>query len=228
MKTWIKQRILGHGRNPHHIPLGLYRGLTLSIDTGSESLFSFGLYEVETNRVLQRYARQAKSVLDIGAACGELTVWAMQQPGIERVLAYDVSPNRWSVFRENIRLNNLENDERLTAVEGWFLPEDAGPDAAETLLGNLPQPIFVKIDVDGGESGILDRLSPVLRSKTCLLLVETHSEELDNDCLRQLKEAGYHCERIAQAWWRRLIPERRPAEFNQWIAAEPASLTSRA
>lgn len=223
MKTWIKQRILGRGRNPHRIPLGLYRGLTLSIDTGSESLFYFGVYEAETNSVLRRYARQAKSVLDIGAACGELTVWVMRQPGIERVLAYDAAPNRWPVFRENIRLNNLEDDERLTAVEGWFLPENEAPDQAELLLQNLPEPIFMKIDVDGGESGILERLRPVLRGKTCLLLVETHSAELDKDCFHQLQEAGYRCERIAQAWWRKFVPEQRPAEFNQWIAAEPLS-----
>lgn len=223
MKKWIKERILGRGRNPHRIPLGLYRGLTLSIDTGSESLFYFGVYEAETNRVLRRYARKAKTVLDIGAACGELTVWALRQPGVERVLAYDASPNRWPVFRENIGLNRLENDERLTAMEGWFLPEDGAPDAAEALLENLPQPILIKIDVDGGESGILQRLKPVLRSKKCLLLVETHSEALDKDCFQHLQEAGYRCERIAPAWWRRFVPERRPAEFNQWIAAEPSS-----
>lgn len=225
MKTWIKQRILGRGRNPHRIPFGLYRGLTLSIDTGSESLFYFGVYEAETNSVLRRFARRAQSVLDIGAACGELTVWALRQPGIKQVVAYDAAPNRWPIFRENIRLNNLENDQRLTAVEGWFLPTDGPPDEAERLLGNLPQPIFMKIDVDGGESGILERLQPILRSKACLLLVETHSKTLDDDCFCQLQEAGYSCKRIAQSWWRKFVPEQRPADFNQWIAAEPPSVS---
>jgi hypothetical protein len=222
MKSMIKRLFLGEGRNPRRIPLGLYRGLTLSIDSGSESLFYFGLYEAETNPWLRRFIREAKSVVDVGAGCGELTMWALSKPGVERVLAYDASPSRWPVFRENLRLNKREKDERLTAVEDLFLGGEDAKDGGASLLAGLPGPILLKIDVDGGESYILDLMRPVLVQHRFLILLETHSRDLDDYCHRLLEEAGYRCRRIAPAWWRTMFGEQRPESFNQWIAAEPA------
>lgn len=223
MKRVLKKLILGEGRRPRRIPAGLYRGLTLSIDAGSEAMFYAGLYEAETNHVLRRFIAKARCLLDVGAACGELTAWALRSPRIERVLAYDVSPQRWPVFHENMRLNGFDGDERLAAVEGWFLPDGEPPESVERFFAELPEPIMVKIDVDGGEGTILQRMADVLRKHDCLVLLETHSKDLDEYCFGVLCSAGYRCERIAPAWWRRFIPERRPIEFNQWIAAEKPS-----
>lgn len=94
MKRLIKRLSLGEGRKAWRIPFGLYRGLALSIDSGSESLFCFGLYDAETNLWLRRYAAEVKSVIDVGAGCGELTMWALGKPGVMRVLAYDSSSER--------------------------------------------------------------------------------------------------------------------------------------
>lgn len=222
MKQLIKRLFLGEGRNARRIPVGLYRGLTLSIDSGSESLFYFGLYEAETNPWLRRYIREAKSVVDVGAGCGELTMWALSKPGVQRVLAYDASPSRWGVFRENLRLNKREHDGRLNAVEGMFLDGEDAKDGGASFFAQLPEPILLKIDVDGGESYILDLMRPALSRKRFLILLETHSRELDDYCFKLLEDAGYRCRRIAPAWWRSMFAEQRPELFNRWIAAEPA------
>lgn len=218
LKRMIKACLLGSGRRARKIPFGLYKGLSLSIDPAVESLFYLGIYECETNPWLREAGRRAASVVDAGAGCGELSMWALRQTNVRTVLAYDSSPARWPIFRENLRLNGFGDDSRLTAVQGMFLGPDAGP--AWQTLGDLPEPVLLKIDVDGGEEAILRNMHDVMRRKACLFLIETHSKELDAACRMLLEEAGYRVSAIDPAWWRCFIPEQRPAEFNRWLVAE--------
>ncbi len=219
MRGFLKSALLGTGRSGRRIPLGLYSGLTLSLDPSCEMGLWLGTYEAETTPWLRRAGSTARSLVDVGAGYGELTVWGLKQPRMERVLAYDPKPERWPVFRENLALNGLTGDPRLLASEDWFLGAD-DPAAAERLFAELPEPVLVKIDVDGGEEIILERMRRVLFSRRLLLLVETHSPELDAACHDLLRDDGYRVHRITPAWWRCLVREQRPIGFNQWIVAE--------
>jgi len=218
LKNLVKTCLLGKGRRGRTIPFGLYKGLTLSIDPAVETLFYLGLYERETYPWLRRAVQQAATVIDAGAGCGELSMWALRHPNVQRVLAYDPSPARWPIFEENLRLNRFERDARLTAVQGMFL--GPGSEPAWQQLGPLPEPVLLKIDVDGGETAILEALHEVLRRKRCLFLIETHSRQLDADCRSLLEQAEYRVSVVSQAWWRCIAPEQRPAEFNRWLVAE--------
>jgi hypothetical protein len=218
IKSAIKTFLLGRYRRGRKIPFGLYRGLSLSIDPAGDAAFFLGLYERETAACLKRSRKQARSLIDVGTGCGELAAWALASPRMQRVLAIDSSPERWPIFWENMRLNGFDKDKRLTAVEEMFLGEH-DPLAIDRTFDNLPEPILFKCDVDGGEEIILEKMRGVLRKKAFLLLLETHSRALDAACCAILCEAGYQVERIAPAWWRRFIPEKRPLEFNQWLAA---------
>lgn len=219
LKRTLKKLLLGSGRRGRRIPFGLYRGLTLSIDPASEMGLWLGLYEAETTPWLRSAGRRACSLIDVGAGYGEMTAWALRQPRIEKVLAYDSKPQRWMVFRENLAHNALTGDQRLSAVEGWFL---GGDDDERSLAAvqALPEPVLLKVDVDGGEEAILRKLQEVLRAKQMFVLLETHSEDLDRACRDLLAQAGYKVGRIAPAWWRRVVKERRPIGFNQWLVAE--------
>lgn len=219
VKNFLKRLILGKGRAGRRIPVGLYKGLTLSIDPATESNFYFGLYERETAPLLRKAGRVARSLIDVGAGCGELTVWGLSHPNIERVLAYDSSPERWPIFFENLRLNGVSGDDRLQAEQAMFLGRNK-TDVAEEVLGELPEPILFRIDVDGGEQEIIESMLSVLRRKRSLLLIETHSRELDQGCFTLLSNLGYNVTRIAPAWWRKIIPEQRPLGFNRWLWAE--------
>jgi len=223
MKSFLKHALLGHGRTGRRIPFGLYRGLTLSIDPASEMRLWLGLYEAETTSWLRAAGRQARSLVDVGAGYGEMTVWGLSQPIMKKVLAYDSKPERWPVFRENLALNGLPGDRRLSAVEGMFL---GGEDDERSLaaLQALPEPVLMKIDVDGGEEAILQKIAQVLPAKRMLVLIETHSEALDRACRQLLTEGGYHVRSIKPAWWRAIIKEHRPIGFNQWIVAERSAV----
>jgi FkbM family methyltransferase len=45
----------------------------------------------------------------------------------------------------------------------------------DNLLIEAHEPIFIKMDIDGGEVEALQSGTEVLKSKSCLLVVETHS-----------------------------------------------------
>lgn len=219
MKKLLKKLLVGEGRAGRKIPFGLYKGITLSIDPAVESNFYLGLYERETVPWLRGAGRKARSLVDAGAGCGELSAWGLSQRNIEKVMAFDSSPDRWPIFDENMRLNGFDRDDRLTAVHGMFLGPDDASDA-DRIIGSLPEPILLKIDVDGGEQAILENMRHLLSRKRCLFLIETHSRELDEACYRILEEARYRVSRIRPAWWRCILPEQRPSEFNQWLVAE--------
>ncbi len=214
MKRLTKRLLFGEGRRPCRIRLGLFRGLRLSVDPSCETSLLLGLYEAETTSALRKMGERARAVIDVGAGYGELTAWALKQRSVERVCAFDPKAERWSVFRENMELNGFAQDARLSA-ECDFFP---GPSSA--WVSSLPEPVLVKIDVDGGEMKLLQDLRGVLQRKKFDLLIETHSEELDLGCRTLLEECGYQVRIIPQAWWRRWIPERRPVGFNRWLCAD--------
>ncbi len=220
IKAFFKKALFGTGRSGRRIPFGLYRGLILSIDPACEMSLWLGTYEAETSSWLRWAGKEAQSLIDLGAGYGELTVWGLKQRRMKCVLAYDPKPERWPVFRENLALNYLTNDARLEAREDWFLGGDA-PDAAMQLFAELPEPILMKMDIDGGEEIVLKKLRDVLRQKQVFCLIETHSKELDEACHSLLKDAGHEVKRLAPAWWRKLINEQRPIGFNQWLVATP-------
>jgi hypothetical protein len=52
------------------------------------------------------------------------------------------------------------------------------------------------------------------------LLFETHSKDLEDECIGWLRERGYRCEIIDNAWWRFIVPEQRPGTpHNRWLWA---------
>lgn len=218
MKRLVKKIILGDGRADRRIPFGLYKGLTLSIDPRSDAGFYLGLYERETTPWLRSAARSARSLVDVGAGAGELSIWALAHKSMQRVLAYDSSPERWPLLHHNIRLNAFQNDKRFEWFSTCFLGDD-NPEETLLAIEALPEPVLLKIDVDGGEQAILEKMNDILRRKQFLILVETHSKALDGACFRLLADAGYRVRRIRQAWWRFFFPEQRPLDFNGWIVA---------
>lgn len=215
VKEALKKWVLGQGRQIRRIPLGLFRGLNLSVDSGSETSLWLGLYEAEVTPWLRKAVRKARSVVDVGAGHGELTVWALRQPGVEKVLAYEPDRARWPVVAENLEANGFSRDPRLQMVKDFLTPSRARHD-----LQSLPEPVLLKLDVEGAEKEILETLEELLREKFFLILVEVHSAAIRHDTEARVRACGYRVTSIPRGWWRRMVPERRILEFNQWFVAE--------
>lgn len=219
MKNYLKRILLGKGRRGRRIPLGLYRGLTLSIDPATETNFYLGLYEAETTPWLRSAIRNCASLIDVGAGCGELSLWGLSKPWIRKVVAYDSAEARWPIFEENLRLNRFQSDPRFVAKKRMFAI-DEGPEALVELFQHLPGPILLKIDVDGGEEVVLQEMRRKFEPTKLKIFLETHTAALDENCFQILLDYGFTPRRILPAWWRKIHRERRPHEFNQWIVTE--------
>lgn len=219
MKSLIKRLVLGEGRHPHRIPLGLYRGLTLALDPATETNILLGLYEVETTAWLRRAIKTAQILIDVGAGYGELSIWGLSKPWVKNVIAYDSAEARWPMFEENLRLNGFVDDPRFVAKREMFaINQDAG--SLQQLFSSVAEPVLLKIDVDGGEVFVLKALREVIANRSLMIFLETHSQDLDEECFAMLRELDFNPVRIKPAGWRRIVRDRRPLAFNQWIVAE--------
>jgi len=215
LRSVLKRWLLGKGRRIRKIPFGLFQGLNLSVDPGSETSLWLGLYEAEVTPWLQKAGRQARSVVDVGAGHGELTVWALRQPRVEKVLAYEPDESRWPILSENLQANGFSKDARLQVVKDFLTPSRARQD-----LQSLPEPVLLKLDVEGAEREILKILQDLLREKSFLIMVEVHSAAIRQETEARVRACGYRATSIPRGWWRRLLPERRILDFNQWFVAE--------
>jgi hypothetical protein len=121
-------------------------------------------------------------------------------------------------------LNHLSDDARLT-LHSHFAGTGNAADtiAIDRLNLDLTRRGFVKIDVDGSETDVLESASRLLSAARADVLVEVHSARLEADCIARLCGFGYNVEIISNAWWRWVVPERRPIPHNRWIFATKPS-----
>lgn len=215
IRTWLKAALFGATRQPRRIYLGLYRGLVLWIDPSSEMLFYLGIYERETYWWLIKEGSQAQSGIDVGAGHGELTLWLLQQPKMRNVYAFEPDRSRWPIFNANLAANPQKPEIHLKLSQGFFQKREA-----IKIIEEAPEPILLKIDIDGGELSLLQELNEQIKGKDIRFLLEVHSEDLNKGCKALLEEAGYRVTQISKAWWRKIIPEQRPSLFNQWLVAK--------
>lgn len=208
------------GRTPRTILSGLQAGIRLHLDLRSEAQIWLGLYERETHADIRRLLHGCLGALDLGAAKGDLSILCLRQPGMERVVAVEPLDTERGQMAANLALNGLAGDPRLLVHPG-FAGRGEPPlwRTLDELAAGVPAPLFLKIDIDGPEAGVLAGGQETLRSKDCRLLIETHSPEAEQGCLTLLRELGYTVKIIAPAWWRLVLPEHRPIPHNRWLAA---------
>jgi len=214
------KRFLPRGRHPRTILQGIFRGVRLHLDLHSELQIYAGLYEQETYADVRRLARGCRSLVDLGAAKGEFSIYFLRREGVERVVAAEPAESERALFEANLGLNALQSDPRLR-IHAGFAGEGPGPAwrTLDELAADLPEPVFLKIDIDGPEAEVLATGRRMLTGKDCRLLIETHSPEAELGCDRQLRELGYRTKIIDPAWWRVILPEHRPIPHNRWLVA---------
>ena len=216
LRTAIKRMILPTKPRIVTIPFGLYRGVRLKIDFQTQSQFYLGLYEPETNRAIRSVLHRAKWIIDIGAGMGELSI-LFKRLGAT-VVAVEPWASNYPIY-ENVRANNF-NLEEISFVEKYVGNKQEGYIALDAIQVDHSSFGFIKIDVDGGELEVLRSGIMLLANARPALLVETHSIELEQDCIRFLHEFQYCCEIIKNAWWRRIIPDTgRMNQHNRWFFA---------
>lgn len=216
----IKRWIVPPGRAPRRIRAGPFRGLTMELDLTSQTQIYLGLFEKEIHPWLEQFSNSIRTAIDIGAGYGEYTLYFLAKTPARKIPAFEPSAESRLDTRSNLKLNGLGQDGRLQISEK-FVGSANGPNGCtlDSLAPEILAPCLIKIDVDGGEVDILKGAAQFLRKEDLRWIIETHALQMEEECIRILRQAGFETRVIPNAWWRRFIPEQRPIPHNRWLMA---------
>jgi hypothetical protein len=218
--SWVKNLVVPEGRKARRIVFGPFQGITMELSLRDQTQIYLGLFEREIHGWLERLSSGIQTAIDIGADRGEYTLFFLMRTKATRVLAFEPNPESLPLLQENLKLNSVVEANRLEISTAMVGDSDgASKVRLDSLVGSIQLPCFIKMDVDGAEAEILKGASLLNGLGGVRWLIETHSRDLERECVEQLKAAGFETRIIRNAWWRVLIPELRPIEHNRWLAA---------
>ncbi|HEY0404987.1 MAG TPA: hypothetical protein VGC89_04625 [Pyrinomonadaceae bacterium] len=223
MKQALKRLLVPPGRRLRRLRGGLAKGMLMELDLSNQSQRYWGLDERELVAAFRRMIPASRSLIDVGANDGYYTM-AFLQSGAARVVACEPGPAMEQLLA-NARANGFETGERFIA-EQRFVGTGKGSVSIAELVRDLPRPVFLKVDIDGGEVELLQSAEGCDCLSDLRWLIETHSKQLEEQCVSWLQAHGYSTRIIYNASWRVLLPEQRPLEHNRWLIAEPSSARS--
>jgi len=204
--------------------LGPARGVRFAAEpaaTASADLW-VGLFESELAPYVRRFCRPGLVAVDVGANSGYYAL-TLAHRCQATVVAYEPDPEARQRLARNLSLNPQNAswvDIRGTAV-GDIDSEDSVTLDADLAEG--PPVGLLKIDVDGGEAGVLAGARRLLVQQHPSVILETHSPDLEATCAQILLDAGYTPIVVTA---RRLMRQNRPAEHNRWLIAAGTTATS--
>ena len=190
----------------------------MSLDLQSDTQLWLGAFEREIGSWLCRFAQGVAVGIDVGAGNGEYTLFLLLRTKAKQVVAFEPDPDCIELLRLNLSLNHLVASERLVIVTS---PAGKGPTeiSLDSLDIHTSGPCLIKIDVEGHEASVLRSAARLLRRKDVRLIIETHSADVEGQCLAILGEANFVTQVVGQAGWRALLPENRPIAHNRWLVA---------
>jgi FkbM family methyltransferase len=214
-----------------------------------------GTYEPHLQKAIRRYVRSGDIVYDVGANLGYISLCLAKQVGPNgQIAAFEPIPQNVDVLRKNIANNGLSNvrvfDVAASDRKGEAVIRTAGNFATSSLVwhrknssaeelviktvaiddlvksGELAEPTFVKIDVEGAEGlALKGMLRTVARSRPVLFI---ESSEAGRETTWQLlRELDYRCRSAITGKWVDGFEEYRHSDFLWFPAGHPELLKNR-
>lgn len=167
----------------------------------------YGQYSEEEVRVIRAFARPGDTVIDVGACFGDLTVPMAACVGdAGRVYAFESHSDTFNVLCANLALNQITNTRPINA----FLTDQAQPETASDVWGkyayvspvwqppflsidyfNIEHCSFIKIDVDGGELGVLRSATATIARSRPVIYLENDVRDKSAALLEYLMQIEY-------------------------------------
>ena len=208
------------GRAARSIKTGPFRGLKMQIDLSCQKQLYVGVFEREVCRWLRRFSPNINTAFDIGAGEGEYTLYFLARTQARKVFAFEPLQTMRSILAANLKLNHLADEPGLVVSPKLVGSRDNDRECSlRSLLGQISPPCLIKIDVDGAEADILRGAGPLLDADQTYWIVETHSKELERQCISMFVSHGFNTVIVPNAWWRVILPESRSVEQNRWLVA---------
>ncbi len=216
----MKRSIVPKGVHPRTILAGPYRGLTMYIDLQTNSQLWFGTFEREVAGWLSKLARGIQTGIDLGAAHGEYSLFLLARTKAARIIAFEPDDACLASFRANLALNSLAASDRLR-IYAQAVGDGQGDSGLSLDNLDVPTegPCLLKIDVEGHEASVLRGCRKLLSAPNTRIILETHGESAERDCVAILQSAGYSIQVVEKRWWRAILPEYRPLPHNRWLVA---------
>ena len=200
---------------------GSLAGYRMRVDCHRFRSFVYGTYEPPVLQTIIKVVQAGWTAIDAGAYIGYYTLLLAKQVGPSgRVIAFEPLPENFRVLSENIELNRLQNviaenkavtDQSGVATlyrgyEGPFSLTSSIVAASgegievqavslDEYLNNYRERVaFVKIDVEGAESQVLDGMKRILKEDRPIVVVEVMNFDRYDDkhpALQLLRNFGY-------------------------------------
>ncbi|MCA1838919.1 MAG: FkbM family methyltransferase [Actinomycetota bacterium] len=201
------------------IKAGFAKGAKLPMNLRYKSHVWMGLYEKEVADWMQRAVKPDTIFYDLGAGYGYYAAAVGLRASMGKVYAFEFDPTQVPLLRQAIKANQLgkiievfELEVSDRTVEGRSITLD------DFMADHSPlAPTLVKLDVEGAEYRILQGASRMVTEHKPTFFIETHSEQVDDECAELLRSAGYALEFREQD---KTQYGPRPIDFNRWIWAE--------
>lgn len=242
--------LLGNESKPRTILRGLASGYRICVSPTEHLGYLLGTAESHLQTAIRKYVAAGDTAYDIGANLGYVSLSLAKQVGPSgQVVAFEPVPRNIELLRQNIELNGIRNIRLLevaasdkngeavirlaenlaTASLVWHRNNPAATAlsiktvALDDLVaaGDLAQPTFVKIDVEGAEGAVLLGMRRTLASSNPVLFVECSDAGRDT-AWNLLQKLGYRCQSAITRRWVTTFAEYRHSDF-LWL---PHRLTS--
>ena len=155
-----------------------------------------GFWARETNGAIRQAAQRANWFVDVGAGSGELCILVAKLKNVTRIIAIEPDQAMVKSLQANLdRSERLYNDilsGRIEIIEK-FIGTQNGDKCITLDQLNIDHLLhgFISIDVDGSELEVLRSGQQLLSYTNVDILVETHSSELERNCVKFLDRVGY-------------------------------------
>lgn len=217
MKQLVKRLLLPPGKKIRRIRGGVGGGSLMWINLHDQLQRCLGLDERELLTALLRLSEGAQTLIDVGANDGLYTIHFLASRA-ELIIACEPG-DVGDQLKQNAAVNGHQLSPRFK-YESRLIGNGSGEVSLTELLREAPLPVFIKVDVDGVEDSVLASAANYEHLDQVSWLVETHSLVLEETCRDWFHRRPYQTTIVFPAWWRRLIPEKRPPEHNRWLLAE--------
>ena len=200
---------------------GPCRGMKYKIFPGYGWAYLYGGWERHLIQVMRRLIKPGVTVYDLGANYGMHTLlFARIVGGAGHVYAFEPNPEVFAALQENLRLNSIQSVTPICKAVSFQTGEAFFDVSQNRATGHLTHcglgtykvdvtsidefvfgqhalpPAFLKIDVEGGESGVLKGATKVLERYRPTMTIELHNPDEDRAVGAILKAMNYKAFRI--------------------------------
>ena len=197
---------------------GKFKGMKWIVGAANHGYW-IGSYEFKKRMIFERTIPAGSTVFDLGGFTGYYSLLASALVGpYGRVFVFEPLPRNLKYLNQHLALNKITNVSVIEAAvsdQNGMLCFLEGPSNARGRLagegnllvravsldemvkrGELPDPQYIKLDVEGAEMQVLEGAARLLERCHPTLFIDTHGEEVHNQCCHFLEGLGYRLEAI--------------------------------